>query len=134
MMISITKKFDFCYAHYLPHHRGKCIRLHGHNAILEIEVGRFIRNVCSDEAGIDKHVYNGMVVDFGDLKEFINKVIIEKLDHQHLNEILPYEFLPPTAENICRWVWIEIDKFRLKGKVIRVRVYETPTSYAEIKV
>ena len=56
-----------------------------------------------------KHVYckaeelnqDGMVCDFTHIK----KAIHEKLDHQYLNEILPFN---PTAENMARWMCEQI--------------------------
>jgi 6-pyruvoyltetrahydropterin/6-carboxytetrahydropterin synthase len=64
---------------------SKCARLHGHNWLITVHC----RSAQLNEAG--------MVVDFTHVKETIQT----KLDHQNLNEVLPFN---PTAENIARWV------------------------------
>lgn len=134
MILSVTKKFDFCYAHHLPNYDGKCKNHHGHNAVLEVEVGKEVATT-DNEFNIVEDAYKGMIMDFGDLKHLVVSSVISELDHRDLNEVLPQYFLPPTAENICRYVYIRLNSrySRLKGKIIRVRVYETPDSYAEIK-
>ena len=66
---------------YLPY-RSKCASLHGHNWIITV----YCRSSRLNS--------EGMVVDFTRIKE----VVTEKLDHQNLNEVLPFN---PTAENIC---------------------------------
>jgi len=111
-MITVTKIFTFEAAHHLPFHKGKCKNLHGHTYKLEVTVSG-TRDI------------NGLVIDFGDLKKIVSEKIIEKYDHKNLNEF----FKHPTAE-----VMVESIAWELKGTIPginKVRLWETPTSYAE---
>jgi len=118
-MITVTKIFSFAAAHYLPNHSGVCKHLHGHNYKLEITVGKERLNS------------NSMVIDFGKLKEIVNKEIIEKYDHSYLNEFFPV----PTAEEM---VIVFYDKLNVVLKelfvsLISVRLWETDSCFAEKK-
>ena len=114
MLLTVTKRFEFAYAHYLPDYPGDCARLHGHNAILEVEVASRAK------------AYPTMVVDFKDLKTVVKEKVLSKLDHEYLNDILHY----PTAESMAEWVWEQLED---DLELVRVRVYETSDSYAELK-
>jgi 6-pyruvoyltetrahydropterin/6-carboxytetrahydropterin synthase len=116
-MLIITKRFEFCYGHRLPSHDGKCANQHGHNGILEIE----IYGVPEKEGP-----KAGMIMDFGDLKKIVNEQVIEKLDHQYLNDLISFI---PTAENLVTWIKNILFPF-LPG-LRRIRLYETSTSYCE---
>ena len=117
-MITITKQFTFEAAHKLPYHSGVCRNLHGHHFILEIEVsGPIIQNGPE----------TGMIMDFSNLKSIVKNKIIDKLDHHYLND----KFANPTSEVIVNWMTNELS-VELPG-LYRVRLYETPTSYAEWK-
>lgn len=132
MNLSVTKKFEFCYGHRLPGHNGKCCNIHGHNATLEVEIGKSIA-LMQNEFGVDRQTYKGMIIDFGDLKSFVKHNIVDVVDHQLLNDVIPSKFLPPTAENMCRWVWFVLDhKMGIGDFIKRIRIYETPDSYAEL--
>ncbi len=116
MKVSVTKLFEFEACHHLPNYNGACSRNHGHSYKLEVEI----------EGEVDK--ISGMVMDFSLLKQVVKTNIIDKFDHQDLNTF--YDI--PTAEVMV------VDIFRLlqgctKDKIIRVRLYETSTSYAEMK-
>jgi 6-pyruvoyltetrahydropterin/6-carboxytetrahydropterin synthase len=112
-MISVTRKFEICYSHKLSNHKGKCKNLHGHNGIVEIEIGGKLNE-------------DGMVVDFGDLKLNVNEGILDKLDHQHLNPILPI----PTAELIVMWIQGRLSPI-YGDRLLRIRLWETRDCYAE---
>ena len=117
-MITITKIFEFAAAHQLPHHKGLCKNIHGHTYILHVEVGGTIYSAGSSE---------GMIMDFGDLKRIVNEEIINKLDHSYLNDL----FENPTAEMMVDWMSRVLKN---KLELYRLRLYETPTSFAEWKV
>ena len=63
MKIRVTKEFNFEAAHALDDYAGKCQDIHGHNYHLSL--------TFLGEPEKDKSVSNtGMVVDFGDIKDF----------------------------------------------------------------
>lgn len=138
MKLSVTRKFEFCYGHCLPGHKGLCKNHHGHNAILEVEVGK--EELPSLGSSVDFSIsttskfakYHGMVVDFGDIKEVVKSQIIDVLDHQYLNEVLPAAYLPPTAENMARFIFEKLSPM-FNFDLLRIRIYETPNSYCEIR-
>jgi len=118
--LSVTKIFTFDAAHKLPMYDGDCANLHGHQWTLEIEVSG---PVISE---------SGMIVDFKRLNKCVKDVIIDKMDHKYLNDV--YE--NPTAENMTLGIVAELKPIivaALKVMLVRVRLYETPTSYCEWK-
>jgi len=119
MSITVTKKFNFCYAHHLPEYDGVCNRHHGHNSVVEVEF--------TNEYGQLPRPYPGMVVDFKDIKKIVGP-IIDQLDHRYLNDILdPFN---PTAETIADWIAGRIMETPLGPGLIRVQVSETDDSFA----
>ena len=119
-MLSVTKIVEFEAAHCLPNHKGKCKNHHGHSYKAEIEVGNK-NNQLNEE---------GMIIDFGDLKEIINRIVDEQLDHTYLNDFFT---VPPTAEHMVMWIVEEFEKRNLTNtcQLLRVRLWETSNSYAE---
>lgn len=99
MEIEISKEFKFEASHLLPDHPGVCARLHGHSYRGKVIVSSLKLNDA------------GMVMDYHDLKKIINKVIVDKYDHIHLNDF----FKNPTAEIMVRYLFEEFNKELSKG-------------------
>jgi 6-pyruvoyltetrahydropterin/6-carboxytetrahydropterin synthase len=114
MTISTT----FAAAHRLPDHEGKCQRLHGHTYGLEVTV---------EGSPQPSGPAAGMIMDFADLRQRVNEAVVERLDHQLLNELLD---VVPTAEAVAGWAYARLSEAGLP--VVRVRVAEGPNSYVEV--
>ncbi len=129
-MFSVTKRLEFCYGHRLLNHSGVCRHLHGHNAMVEIDIAA---DVLDD---LD------MVVDFADIKRAVKGWIDRELDHKMilrhddpLVEVLRAHGEPiftldanPTAERLAKLIF---DTAHALGfNVAAVRLWETPGSCA----
>ncbi|HKK74606.1 MAG TPA: 6-carboxytetrahydropterin synthase QueD [Saprospiraceae bacterium] len=111
--MEIFKEFTFDSAHFLPNvpDDHKCKRMHGHTYRVRI---------CL-QGPLDPKL--NWVEDFGVVKG-VWKPVEKRLDHHMLNDIEGLE--NPTAEAIAIWIWRQL-KTDLP-KLIRIEVYETPTS------
>lgn len=125
--VLVSKEFTFDLAHHLHCYEGKCKNLHGHTYKVIFGISGFV-----DETGL--------MIDFGDIKEIWKKEIEIHLDHRYLNETLPP--MNTTAENMVVWIFEKMAEAvavretlsREQGaRVEFVRLYETPTSYAEAR-
>ncbi len=126
----ITKVIEFSYGHRLLNHDGKCRYLHGHNGMVEIDLGAETLDSM------------GMVIDFSRVSEVVKAWIDENLDHRMLlrhddpmTPVLQAAGEPvftmdqnPTAENIAGLIWTCARDAGLQ--VAEVRVWETSTSRA----
>ncbi len=113
----IFKSFSFDCAHSLPNYKGKCHDLHGHSFKLLVGIS----------GDVDEE--SGMILDFSILKRIVNDIIVEKLDHKYLNDIIEN----PTAENIIDWVYERLfSQFIGFGcEPVFLRLYETEDNYVE---
>ena len=100
--ITISKRMTFEAAHYLPNHPGACSRLHGHRWELEVEI-----SIANETDLIESDLKDGMVIDYSDLKERMEKFIISKYDHQYLNELNEPFSDNPTSERIALHIFNE---------------------------
>ncbi|EMA6342140.1 6-carboxytetrahydropterin synthase QueD [Bacillus cytotoxicus] len=125
--VMVSKEFTFDAAHHLHCYDGKCKNLHGHTYKVVFGISGYVNEI-------------GIAIDFGDIKEIWKNEIEIYLDHRYLNETLPA--MNTTAENMVVWIYEKMTEALTKGnraeeyKEVRVefvRLFETPTSYAEVR-
>jgi 6-pyruvoyltetrahydropterin/6-carboxytetrahydropterin synthase len=95
---------------------------HGHNYVVEVSVRG------------EPDPVTGMVLDLKELKQILNRQVVEPYDHRFLNyEVPPFDRIVPTAENIARDIWQRIEPHITNGRnrLHSVRVYETPDLYVD---
>jgi len=131
-MVQITRKAEFSASHRLanpawPEEKNEQVfgeesKTHGHNYVLEVTVAGEV-----DPA-------HGMIMDLKELKEIMNREVVEPWDHRHLNhEAPPFDRIVPTVENMAAEIWnrlapaVEREGCRLHS----VRLYETPDLYVD---
>ena len=143
--MQITTRLEFDSGHRIPNHKSQCRNLHGHRYVLEITLsGDIIKQENASE--------NGMVMDFSDVKAIAKESVVNVWDHaflvyQHDKEVLNFlNSLPdhktvvfptvPTAENMALEAFRILkskyqDTYGNHLKLEKVRLYETPNSWAD---
>ncbi len=110
---------SFAAAHCLTHYHGDCENLHGHNWKVEVSVTA----IELDNAGLG--------VDFKIIKSKTNE-ILNTLDHKYLNEIIPFDTISPSSENIAKFIFIELSKVLNNNNISinKVTVWESDNANA----
>jgi len=129
--VLITRKFEFSASHVCavdgasPEENRRLYgeaanpRGHGHNYVVEVTL----------EGEPDP--VTGMVMDLKELKDILNREVVEPFDHRHLNyEVKPFDTIVPTVENIAVEIWRRVEP-HVDGKLHGVRVYETPDLFVD---
>ncbi|MBS1588080.1 MAG: 6-carboxytetrahydropterin synthase QueD [Bacteroidetes bacterium] len=120
--VLVSKEFRFDAAHHLHGYAGQCSHLHGHTYRVVFGISGL-----TDDAGI--------VIDFTEIKTIWKQHLEPLLDHRYLNTSLPK--MNTTAENMVVWLYEQMNT-HLSSKqydlqVEFVRLYETPSSFAEAR-
>jgi len=119
-MFEVTVEEKFASGHALRNYKGKCENVHGHNYRVEVTL-----------AGEELDA-TGLLVDFVELKKVLN-VVIDRMDHQFLNDVPPFDQLNPSAENMARYIFEELEKGlgdATPARVSYVRLWETDSCSA----
>jgi len=121
-MFEVSVEDTFAAGHALRGYRRKCENPHGHNYKVQITLaGESLDNI-------------GLLYDFKDLKAAMGEVV-DRLDHQYLNDIEPFKEQNPSAENMARYFYQECES-SLKSatggrvRVKQVKIWETDTTTA----
>ncbi len=131
-MVQVTQSFEFAAAHRLhcaelsddENRRifGKCTNPngHGHNYVVEVTVGG------------EPDAQSGTVLEVDRLERVVKERVIDVFDHKHLNlDCAEFADLNPSVENITRVIWNRLEGAFDPVSLKKVRVYETPKTYAE---
>lgn len=143
--MQITTRLEFDAGHRIPCHKSQCRNLHGHRYAIEITLSG---DIIRQEGASD----NGMVMDFSDVKAIARKAVVDVWDHAFLvykDDSVVLNFLStlpdhktvimdsiPTAENMAAEAFrildaLYRDNYGTHLKLERVRLYETPNSWAD---
>ncbi len=143
--MQITTRLEFDAGHRIPSHKSQCRNLHGHRYTLEITLSGDIitQNDVSE---------TGMLMDFSDVKRIARESVVDLWDHAFLvyyDDKVVLDFLNslpnhktvifpsvPTAENMAAEAFKILshqyqDTYGNHLKLERVRLYETPNSWAD---
>jgi 6-pyruvoyltetrahydropterin/6-carboxytetrahydropterin synthase len=119
-MFEVTIEQTFAAGHALRNYHGKCENVHGHNYRCQVTL---------EGAELD---HTGLLMDFVALKKALQSVI-DRLDHQWLNDFPPFDVLNPSAENIAKYIYDEVNKGiggQADVRLGSVKLWETDTSSA----
>lgn len=131
-VVYLTRKAEFAAAHYYHNPAlsaeenrrlfGKCNNPlgHGHNYLLEVTV----------KGEVDER--SGFVLDLKELKEILNREVLEAMDHRFLNKEVPeFKDQIPTTENLAIAIWRRLAPRLKRAELDRVRVYESPDLFVD---
>jgi 6-pyruvoyltetrahydropterin/6-carboxytetrahydropterin synthase len=119
-MFEVTVEDMFAAGHALRNYHGKCENVHGHNYKIQVT----LEGPELDEIGL--------LVDFAEVKKAM-QAVMNRLDHQFLNDIPPFDQLNPSAENIAKYFYDELAGALPSDSRMRVgavKIWETDTSSA----
>ena len=121
-MFEVTVEQTFAAGHALRHYKGKCENVHGHNYRVQVTAeGDQLNSI-------------GLLLDFVELKRVVRQ-IVDRLDHQFINDLEPFTVLNPSAENMAKYFYDEVVgglnlSKEVPVRISQVKIWETDTSIA----
>ena len=123
-MFEVSVEETFSSGHALRGYKGKCENVHGHNYRVKVTLaGPQLDNI-------------GLLVDFTELKRVL-RGIVGVLDHQFLNDLEPFTTVNPSAENLAKYFYDEIQRQLIAlpagAGISEVTLWETDTASAQYR-
>lgn len=132
MPTTIYKETHFDAAHRLMYYNGKCSRLHGHRWTVEVWMAGEIEEKSK------------ILIDYNSIKHIVDvydhQIILNK-DDPLVSAVAPYQQPvltngDPSSELIAEDIRNRLNVFcrenKLNAKVVKIRVWESEGSYAEV--
>ncbi len=125
MKAYLTRRYTFSASHRLHSDEmtadenrtiyGKCNNPygHGHNYNIEVTVS----------GPVDQQT--GMVCNLVDLDGFVRREILERFDHQNLNQLSEFADAVPTTENLCISIYEIVKRGFGAAHLQKIRIVET---------
>ena len=138
-IIRITKEFQFEMAHALLGYDGPCKNIHGHSYQLKVTVKGKVKENTSDSD-------EGMVIDFGIVKNIVNEQVVHPYDHslvlnqkmnidktqyEFMNKLITVPFQPTCEQLLVQFAALIQTKLPKNIQLHSLFLRETPSSYAE---
>jgi len=133
-MVTITQQFEFSAAHRLNCQElsaeqnrelfGKCNNPngHGHNYVVEVTAGM-------PEQAKREAAKKWTLAQF---ESTVKRIVVDRFDHRHLNEdVAEFRDLNPSVENIADVCFRLLEREVTPLRLVNVRVYETPKTWAD---
>jgi len=134
LMVYLTRKEQFAASHRLFNPKfsdeknfeifGKCANPNGHGHNYELSV------IIAGNPDAE----TGMIMDLKKLSDLIEKELLDKVDHKHLN--MDVDFLRgiiPTAENLAKEFWKILSSKIPSGKLYKIVLAESGNNIVEYK-
>lgn len=141
-IIRLTKEFSFEMSHALEGYDGLCSQIHGHSYRMFVTV----TGEPLDDVSDPKY---GMVMDFGELKKTVNRLIIDKYDHalvmrrsatnaevvdmlaRNFSRVIISDYQPTCENMIAHFAAMISAELPARVRLHSMRLHETATSFAE---
>ena len=141
-VVRLTKEFSFEMSHALEGYDGLCSQIHGHSYRM------FVTVVGEPSDNPDDPKY-GMVMDFGELKKIVNRLIVDKYDHSlvmrrtpsnamvvdmlagHFSRVIVSDYQPTCENMIAHFASMISAELPSRVRLHSMRLHETATSFAE---
>ena len=132
-IVDVTQSFRFAAAHRMHNPRlsaeenrrryGRCNHVNGHGHTYRLAVT--IRGPIADETGS----VEGRAL----LAEVVRERVLERFDQANLDDLItPADGVTSTTEVLTLLVWRLLDEALPSGRLVRLRLEETPNNFFEM--